>query len=145
MQDQSTAGSQIQKAEQIFRHECPECQFVADIQTLFTFLIPREVREMATEEPKDCGVFTMTGWVGHSHFYLFRCRECGGVTVDYPHGYHGPYWYLRCKCCQSCLDLNSRKFRSIYADNRGATPQFLEEVEGWFRKRIKGLKTRILS
>ncbi len=122
---------------------CNECNFVQDKETLFTFIVPREAKQRATEEPKDCGVFTMTGWVGHSNFYLFRCAECDSVMVDYPHGYHGQYWYLRCSDCGSSLDLSSSKFRSIYEDNNGFVPKFREEVGGWLKRQFSRLSARV--
>lgn len=122
--------------------ECKECTFVQDMATLLAFMVPKEVREMATEEPKDCGVFTMPGWSGHSHFYLFKCKACRKVVVDYPHGYHGEYWYLRCGECAFALDLSSSKFRSIYEDNNGFVPKFREEIAGWIKRNFLRLVTR---
>ena len=113
---------------------CKECAFVQDKDTLLTFIVSREAKEKASYEPKDCGMFTMTGWSGHSHFYLFKCVECGKVTVDYPHGYHGPYWYLRCDGCEQTFDLKSSRFRSIYQDNNGFVPKFVEEIGGWLKR-----------
>ncbi|KKR02549.1 MAG: hypothetical protein UT29_C0001G0029 [Candidatus Yanofskybacteria bacterium GW2011_GWA1_39_13] len=119
---------------------CKECTFVQDKDTLLTFIVPREAKEGATKEPKDCGIFTMPGWTGHSHFYLFKCVECGKVTVDYPHGYHGPYWYLRCDDCECTFDLSSSKFRSIYKDNNGFVPKFIEEIGGWLKRQLALLR-----
>ena len=115
---------------------CKECAFASDIAQLFAFNVSREVREKATKEPKFVGKFTMSGWTGHSGFYLFKCAECGSVGVDYPHGYHGSYWYLRCGECNYTLDLNSSRYRSIYQDNDGFVPKFIEEIGGWMKRQI---------
>lgn len=121
--------------------ECKECTFVLDASTILSFHIPKEVRDKANHEPKFVGKFTMSGCTGHSSFYLFKCIECGSVGVDYPHGYHGPYWYLRCGECDYTIDLNSSKYRSIYEDNDGFVPKFIEEIGGWVKRSFLRLVT----
>lgn len=124
---------------------CTECTFVQDQATLFTLFVSRELKETVGNDPVFVGKFTMPGWVGHSGFYLFKCKGCESVVVDYPHGYHGSYWYLRCKDCRHSLDMSSSKFRHIYQENNGFIPKFLEEIGGWFRRQFArpsvGVKT----
>lgn len=115
---------------------CGECAFVADRETLFAFMVDRSLKQTVGHDPVFVGRFTMVGWAGHSGFYLFRCKACESVVVDYPHGYHGPYWYLRCSDCGHSLDLSSSKFRSIYENNNGFVPKFVEEVKGWLKRRL---------
>jgi len=28
-------------------------------------------------------------WRGHLPFYIYKCPNCGGMHLDYPHGYRG--------------------------------------------------------
>lgn len=78
---------------------CTECTFVQDKETLFVFIVPRDLKEKATNDPLFFGKFTMPGWTGHSSFYLFRCKYDGTVVIDYPHGYTSMgSCYLRCSC-----------------------------------------------
>ncbi len=74
---------------------CTECSFVQDKETLLTFLIPRELKAKATNMPLLVGKFTMPEWTGHNNFYIFRCKRCDCVSVDYPHGYGADLW---CHC-----------------------------------------------
>ncbi len=76
--------------------ECKECIFVKDAKTLLSSIIPREKKEKVGNKPEFIGKFTMPNWTGHLDFYLFRCKECGTVSVDYPHGRTG---YLICNKC----------------------------------------------
>ncbi len=90
---------------------CMECSFVQDTKTLFVFMVPREKRNSAGTKPEFVGKFTMPGWAGHSSFYMFRCKYCDEIVVDYPHGYRGDsgLMYLRCSNgnCQSEIDMTS--------------------------------------
>lgn len=101
--------------ETALRHECSDCTFVQDKETLFIFLVPRDLKEKATNRPLFFGKFTMTGWIGHSGFYLFRCESCKQVSIDYPHGYtdHG-LMFLRCDGCKENFPLEVIKERTIY-------------------------------
>lgn len=105
-----------QKAHPEHRNtECKECVFVQDEKTLLTFFVSREIKERATEEPVFVGKFTMPGWTGHSGFYLFRCKECEEVCVDYPHGYTDfGLMYLRCGRCEEACSLEVVEMKSIY-------------------------------
>lgn len=97
------------------RHECSDCTFVRDKETLFIFLVPRDLKEKATNKPLFLGKFTMMGWVGHSGFYLFKCKSCGRVSTDYPHGYtdYG-LLFLYCDSCKNKLPLEITEERAIY-------------------------------
>ena len=55
--------------ETIPRHECSDCTFVQDKETLFILLVSRDLKEKATNKPLFFGKFTMTGWVGHSGLF----------------------------------------------------------------------------
>ena len=102
---------------------CTECTYVNDKETLFLYMISREAKEEAMESPQSVGTFTMEGWTGHSVFYLFRCRSCKGVTVDYPHGYtNSGLCYLRCSHCQLKLELHPIADRAIYLANKLFVP-----------------------
>lgn len=37
------------------------------------------------------------GWSGELPFYLFKCRQCKKLVVDYPHGYGE---FLSCTNCE---------------------------------------------
>lgn len=96
-------------------HECSECAFVTDAQTLFTFLVSRDSKEKATEKPKFVGRFTMLGWSGHLGCYLFKCKLCKRVSVDYPHGYTDfGLMFLRCSHCSNIIPLEVTEERAIY-------------------------------
>lgn len=97
------------------RHECPDCSFVQDKKTLFVFLVPRDLKEKANNKPQFFGKFTMTGWNGHSGFYLFKCKSCDQVSIDYPHGYMDfGLMYLSCDNCEENLPLEVSQHRDIY-------------------------------
>lgn len=103
---------------------CKECSFVQDKETLLLYVIKREARERATAKPSFVGKFSMTGWVGHCGFYLFRCRECGKVSVDYPHGYTSDglisgLSYLRCDGCGLKF---AQHLKEIYTNEGMETP-----------------------
>ncbi|MBI2062483.1 MAG: hypothetical protein HYT64_02235 [Candidatus Yanofskybacteria bacterium] len=94
---------------------CTECSFVQDQETLFVYLVPRDLKEKATNKPLFVGNFTMPGWTDHSGFYLFGCKSCGQTTVDYPHGYTNfGLMYLRCDDCGEKLPLEVTEERAIY-------------------------------
>lgn len=78
--------------------DCTECSFVADADTLFIYHVSREQKTAAGFDPVSIGTYTMPKWKGHSLFYLFKCFVCGGIVVDYPHGYQGN---LNCNKCRS--------------------------------------------
>lgn len=97
------------------RHECNDCTFVQDKNTLFIFLVPRDLKDKAINKPLFFGKFTMTGWTGHSGFYLFRCDLCGQVSVDYPHGYVDfGLIFLRCDHCREIFPLEVTEERAVY-------------------------------
>ncbi|MBI2674197.1 MAG: hypothetical protein HYX22_00455 [Candidatus Yanofskybacteria bacterium] len=108
--------------------ECKECAFVQDGESLFTFFVSRDLKEKATEKPVFVGKFTMPNWIGHSGFYIFRCKECGEVSVDYPHGYtdHG-LMYLACCYCREKLPLEAVRDRSIYEREETHVPKLKRE------------------
>ena len=122
---------------------CTECTFVLDQESLFTFFVPRELKEKATEEPFFVGEFTMPKWTGHSGFYLFKCQNCESAVVDYPHGYHGDLMYLRCSYCHASFDLTTQK--EIYKQEGGYIPVSVRlNSMNWrrARKMVKGLARR---
>lgn len=95
--------------------DCTECTFVGDQETILAFKVDRQLRQTVWYEPVFVGKFTMPGWVGHSGFYLFKCRECDEVCVDYSHGYTDfGLMYLACRYCGEGLPLEVTKERSIY-------------------------------
>ncbi len=130
---------------------CTECTYVPDQTTLFTYFVTREDKENATVKPKLCGKFTMPGWVGHSHFYVFRCRECRVVGVDYVHGYtnYGLY-YLRCTHCKTPLPLDPQKERSMYEAEGGPVPpasrgERKRELNNVVKEATKGKDVKVFS
>ena len=125
-------------------HECSDCMFVPDSDTLLTFFVPRELRNSAGKKPLFVGKFTMPGWAGHSGFYLFRCPYCDDVCVDYPHGYRDKgCLYIQCDRCGHEIVFTPGKYREIYKrENVVAPPTFWEELRGsWkLRKQMKELR-----
>lgn len=114
---------------------CTSCKFVQDKETLLLYIIPREFRAKATEKPLFVGLFTMPGWTGHSAWYLFKCKDCGSVVVDYPHGYRGSFLYLHCGSCSSELILDGR-YREIYErEGAPAPPSLLEWLKYLWKHR----------
>jgi len=94
---------------------CTECSFVQDKETLFIYLVSRELKDKATKKPVFVGKFTMPGWVGHSGFYVFKCIKCGIVCVDFPHGYTDfGLLFLRCDHCQERFVLELTKEKAVY-------------------------------
>lgn len=94
--------------------ECVECTFVSDKETLFLHNISREDKENVDEEPKFVGKFNMFGWIGHSSFYLFKCKFCKEIVLDYPHGYRGDFMYLRCDRCKEEVILVGKRYKDVY-------------------------------
>lgn len=111
------------------RHECPECSFVNDRESI---LLPFELRQNISSKPVFLGLFTLPGWSGHSGFYAFKCRRCGRVNVDYPHGH---VMYFTCFDCPNpeAEWSNSTNFRivdrSIYEREKVPIPESAEEIE----------------
>jgi len=103
---------------------CTECIFVGDPETILAFKVNRQLRQTVGYKPIFVGKFTMPGWVGHSGFYLFKCKECNEVCVDYPHGYtdYGLI-YLVCCFCGEKLPLEVTEERSIYERERVYIPK----------------------
>lgn len=118
---------------------CQDCSFVQDKQTLFTFIVPRELKERATKRPSFVGMFTMPDWAGHSAFYLFKCRECDSVSVDYPHGYTSQgRIFLRCDNCREKLVLHPFRNRDIYKRDKihiPTEPSFLKQIKNLWKNR----------
>jgi hypothetical protein len=103
---------------------CTECTFVQDIESLFIYLVPRELKEKAVKKPLFLGKFTMIGWNGHSGFYLFKCKSCGQVYVDYPHGYTDfGLMFLRCEHCQAKISLEVTEEKALYERERVFIPK----------------------
>lgn len=123
-------------------HECSECSFVQDAETIRTFLVTRDDKKMATKKPRFIGKFTMSGWTGHSGFYLFKCEECGNVCVDYPHGYTSfGLMYLRCNYCKELLTLEVKEERPLYErENFHIPPEILEERRAELYETIAGIE-----
>lgn len=103
---------------------CTECNFVQDRETLFVFLVPRELKEEAIFKPMFFGKFNLPGWTGHNSFYLFRCKSCGHVSIDYPHGYtdYG-LMFLSCDSCRATLPLEVSEEKDIYEREGGYIPK----------------------
>jgi hypothetical protein len=127
-------------------HECSQCSFVPDAGTLLTYVVSREQRASAGRKPVFVGMFTMGGWVGHSGFYLFKCRECDNICVDYPHGYRGNgYIYIRCDRCSFEIIFDPREHRDVYKrENVVPPPTAWEVLKSYWknRKKIKELRKK---
>lgn len=126
-------------------HECSECTFVPDADTLLTFCVSRELRNSVSHEPVFVGKFTMNGWVGHSGFYLFHCPDCEDVCVDYPHGYReNGYLYIRCGRCRYEVTFTpGRKYKEIYKREKVvAPPTFWETIRELWRLRKRNNELR---
>ncbi len=127
-------------------HECPECIFVENKESIF---VSPQDRAGAKKKPTFIGKFTMKGWVGHSGFYLFRCKNCGTASVDYPHGYTNfGLIFLRCSNCGENLPLEVCEERGIYEREKAYIPpptqkerreEFVKAIEG-----IEGAENKIV-
>lgn len=102
---------------------CTECTYVQDKESLFVFLVSRELKKRVTTKPGFVGLFCMSGWVGHSGFYIFKCRYCGFTSVDYPHGYCDfGLMYLHCDSCKERLPLEVVEEEEIYRREKAPIP-----------------------
>lgn len=104
---------------------CTECTFVGDRETILAFMVDRQLKQTVEYDPVFVGKFTMPQQVGHSGFYLFKCKECGVVCTDYPHGYtDGGYMYLRCDNCRRQLVITESDAwgREIYIKENVVMP-----------------------
>ena len=119
-------------------HECSECIFVANQESVFTGWGDKKVGKI----PKCVGCFTMPNWSGHCNFYIFSCPFCGNSSVDYPHGYtsdgtRSGLLYLSCQDCEAIQPLYDK---DIYkASGMPAPPSFWGVVKSvWaMRKKLK--------
>ena len=125
-------------------HECSGCSFVSDAETLLAFLVPREVRARASQKPEFVGKFTMSGWSGHSGFYVFRCPDCEEVRIDYPHGYcENGCLYIRCDKCRFRIVFYPGEYRDVYKRENVVAPPTTWEIfkDLWKnRKKFKALR-----
>ncbi len=120
---------------------CTECNFVQDKETLFVYLVSRDLKEKATFKPLFFRKFTMTGWTGHSGFYLFKCKSCHRVSIDYPHGYTScGLMFLSCDNCQEKLPLEVIKDKTIYEREGAFIP-----VARSFRKNVWNVGLTLLA
>lgn len=44
------------------------------------------------------GKYNPPGFHGETEFFIFRCKNCGGLSIDYLHGFE-PDQYLSCHHC----------------------------------------------
>jgi len=134
---------------------CLECTFVQDKQKLFIYFVAKDLKNKAGRNPFFIGKYSMTGWVGHSSFYLFKCSSCGYVGIDYPHGYVGNFMYLRCDSCKNQIVLKPSNYKEVYQrDNlhipQEATRKEKKEMAKLLKSRLKktegaGMGTRLNS
>ncbi len=98
------------------RHQCAECSFVESKDQILTYNVSKENKKRANLKPMFVGFFTMEGYAGHCAFYIFRCQQCGCLSLDYPHGFtEGGCLYLKCYDCQYRLVLYAKKrYGQIY-------------------------------
>lgn len=118
------------------RHQCPECSFVESKEQILTYNVSKENKKRAGLKPMFVGFFMMEGYTGHCAFYIFKCQHCGGLNVDYPHGYtDGGYLYLQCCDCQGYLVLDSkRKYGKIYEREGMSKPlSFFQVLKGIYQ------------
>ena len=118
--------------------KCGECIFVANKESIY--VSPTD-KKGATYKPRFLGKFTMPGWVGHLGFYIFRCKNCENVSVDYTH--NGGYKdfdliCFRCDVCREKLPLELPEERGIY-EREGAyiPPATKKERKQKFMKMIE--------
>lgn len=125
------------------RHQdtgCEECTFAIDVEAIMLHHVARGAKHEVSYEPRFVGFFHMDGWSGHSGFYLFKCRHCASVSLDYPHGYtdNGSI-YLKCSECGSRLALGPNKHSMIYEREGIVKPTIL----GFFRSLKVLLTSRV--
>ena len=48
------------------------------------------------------GKYQLPGWRGELEFFIYKCRECGELHIDYRHGYSQ---YLSCLSVRSAHSL----------------------------------------
>lgn len=113
-------------------HECEKCTFVATKEDIF--VDPKIVRDFK-KEPVLLGLFTLPGWRGHLAFYLFKCCECGYLSVDYPGGYTDfGLLFFKCGGCEAIFPLKGRWSKKIYQGYKMPAPSMSR------RKREKELQ-----
>jgi len=110
---------------------CKECIFVSDKQNIFVFNIDRQLKQTAGYDPVFVGKFTMPRWVGHSGFYLFKCKRCHQVCVDYVHG-NNPR--IGCSFCEFGHYLNPIDHAEIL---KREGYNFTEKDVEYYKKYIK--------
>lgn len=124
-------------------HWCSDCTFVADTGTLLT------LRDKASHKPEFVGKFTMSGWTGHSGFYLFKCPDCEDICVDYPHGYcENGCLYIRCDRCQFRIVFYPGQYKDVYKRENVIAPlTFWEELKCLWRdrKELKAIRKNAIA
>jgi len=101
---------------------CTECSFVQDNETLFTYLVPREMKERATGDPEFVGKFTLPGYTGHFSFYVFKCPFCMKVSVSSISSVRR----LWCTHCGDYYRLDPIRHRSIITRDREVSDEVLK-------------------
>lgn len=110
------------------RHYCEKCSFVESREQILTYNVSKEKKEHANSKPSFIGFFTMPDFYGHCAFYVFKCRQCDSLVLDYPHGYTNfGLLFLRCSFCKSTMPLSPRKYKIIYNREGGPVPKETEE------------------
>lgn len=127
------------------RHYCEKCSFVESREQILAYNVSREKRERANSKPSFVGFFTMPDFTDHCSFYIFKCRQCDSLVLDYLHGYTNfGLFYLRCGACKSTMPLPPRKYRTVYDREGGPVPKEtaeerkvqLREIVNQFGRRV---------
>lgn len=128
------------------RHYCEKCLFVESTEQMMVYNVSLGKKERANSKPSFVGFFTMPDFYGHCAFYIFKCRQCDSLVLDYPHGYTNfGLLFLRCSVCKSTMPLSPRKYRIVYDREGGPVPkETAEERKVQLRESVNQFDRRVI-
>lgn len=93
--------------------------YFCSLQRRYIYISP-EICRKATNRPLYLGAYIRPGCSGHQHFYVFICKSCGSLVVDYPHGYtQGGFLFFECYDCPGAVETsNDRRTILLIKDKK---------------------------
>ena len=71
---------------------------VPDVETVWETLPWLKKARVNRGGSVSIGKYSQPGWLGKLEFFIFRCKNCGRLNIDYLHGFE-PGQYLSCRHC----------------------------------------------